>query len=95
MLIPDTTARLGAWYPDNTLIRVDLPDPFWPEEARASAGLMVGRRSMERRARERLGQAVDFENRNWGASAEASQIGGGYWPDIFQRALNCCRASVG
>jgi hypothetical protein len=33
---------------------------------------------MERRARERLGQVVDFESRNWAASAEASQIGGGY-----------------
>ena len=95
MLIPDTTARVGAWYPDNSLIRVDLPEPFWPEQARASAGLMVGSRSMERRARERLGQAVDFESRNWAASAEASQIGGAYWLDIFHRALNCCRASVG
>jgi hypothetical protein len=42
MLIPDTTARVGAWYPDNSLIRVDLPEPFRPEQARASAGLMVG-----------------------------------------------------
>jgi hypothetical protein len=42
MLIPDTTARVGAWYPDNSLIRVDLPEPFWPEQAQASAGLMVG-----------------------------------------------------
>jgi hypothetical protein len=42
MLIPDTTARVGAWYPDNSLIRVDLPEPFWPEQTQASAGLMVG-----------------------------------------------------
>jgi hypothetical protein len=41
MLIPDTTARVGGWYPDNTLIRVDLPDPFWSEEG-TSVGWIDG-----------------------------------------------------
>ena len=45
---PDTTARVGAWYPDNTFIRVDLPDPLSPEEGTSVGWIHLDRPSTSR-----------------------------------------------
>src|SRR3954454_25244796 len=33
-----STPGSGSWYPARILIRVDLPQPFWPTSARTSPG---------------------------------------------------------
>ena len=66
--------ELGGWYPDSTLIRIDVPTRLSQEGT--NVAWVDGRRRPV-------------------CAPEASHMGADYWPESCQRALNCCRASVG
>src|SRR4051812_42604664 len=44
-----STPGSGSWYPARILIRVDLPQPFWPTSARTSPGWIARSTSMSAR----------------------------------------------